>query len=450
MRYQYSVAVLFFAIANGPSPGAHAAAENLFKAPSQPGENHEHMDHGAMDGHEGHGTHAGHDVVAMTGALGAYPMAREASGSAWQPDASEHGGLHATRGNWMLMGHAQLNGVYDWQEGPRGDKKTFVSGMLMGMVRRNLEDGALQFRAMLSPDPFMGKRGLPLLLASGETADGRTPLIDRQHPHELVMELSGSYSYQLSESRGLFVYAGLPGEPAFGPPAFMHRQSISDSPETPISHHWLDSTHITFGVVTAGYVHGNVKIEASRFHGREPDESRYDIETGPLDSTAVRLSWNPTERWSLQGSWADVTGPELLEPADDQTKWSLSAIYTQPVGAAGWWSTTVAWGRRSGEHQWLDAYIAETALNITHFWTVFARAERIETDELLLGAGGRHGQVTWASKASLGAIRDFPIGSNVKLGLGGLYAFNFVPSGLRAAYGGSPRGLMIFARFKVF
>jgi len=395
----------------------------------------------------------GHDMSAMdhgsadmTGALGGYAMGREASGTAWQPDASSHGGVHVMSGDWMLMGHALVNGVYDWQEGPRGDEKAFAAGMVMGMARRTFDNGdALQFRAMLSPDPFMGKRGYPVLLASGETADGATPLIDRQHPHELIMELSASYSHRLTETQSLFVYAGLPGEPAFGPPAFMHRQSTGDSPEPPISHHWLDSTHITFGVVTAGYIHGPWKIEASRFHGREPDESRYDIETGGLDSTAVRLSWNPTQELSLQGSWAHVKSPELLEPADNQTKWSLSAIYTRSVGDLGSWSTTAAWGRRSSGHHTLDAFVLESALNIEDFWTMFGRTERTENNELL----GHHGPTFTVSKASLGVIRDFPVAARTKIGLGGLYAFNFVPNALKASYGGNANGAMIFARLKI-
>ena len=169
----------------------------------------------------------------------------------------------------------------------------FVSGMVMGMARRDLGRGTLQLRAMLSPDPLMGRRGYPLLLAAGETADGMTPLVDRQHPHDLFMELSASYSLRLSDRASVFVYAGLPGEPAFGPPAFMHRLSIMDSPEAPISHHWLDSTHISFGVVTAGLVLDRVKLEASRFNGREPDQHRWDIETGPLDFTALRALVEP-------------------------------------------------------------------------------------------------------------------------------------------------------------
>src|SRR6185369_5925271 len=116
------------------------------------------------------------------------------------------------------------------------------------------DGGTLGLRGMVSADPFYGNGGYPLLLQTGETADGRTPLIDRQHPHDLFMELSASYSHRLSESSSAFIYAGLPGEPALGPPAFMHRFSGEDNPEAPITHHWLDSTHIAYGVVTLGYV----------------------------------------------------------------------------------------------------------------------------------------------------------------------------------------------------
>ncbi len=383
----------------------------------------------------------------MTGALGAYPMRREASGTAWQPDASTHGGLHATAGDWTLMGHLTLNAVYDWQEGPRGDEMGFVSGMIMGMARRDLGNGTLQFRAMLSPDPFMGQRGYPLHLASGETADGVTPLTDRQHPHDFFMELSASYSLRLGGDASAFLYAGLPGEPAFGPPPFMHRMSIMDSPEAPISHHWLDSTHITFGVVTAGLVVGDFKLEGSRFNGREPDERRYNIETGPLDSTALRLSWNPTRNLSLQASWAHLVSPEQLESDQNSTRWSASAIYTRPIGADGWWSTTLAWGRRSGEGEQFDAFVLESAVGLRN-WTLFGRAERTENNELI-SVGGHHGPTFNVGKISLGAIRDFQVAPNVRIGVGGLYAFNFVPETLEALYAGEPSGAMAFIRLKV-
>jgi hypothetical protein len=403
------------------------------------------MDHDAMPGME-----MGAQANPMTGALGGYPMTREASGTSWRPDASEHGGVHVMRGDWMFMGHALINGVFDWQQGPRGDQKAFVSGMVMGMATRSFANGdALQFRAMLSPDPFMGKSGYPLLLAAGETADGVTPLVDRQHPHDLFMELSASYSHRLSDKDSVFVYAGLPGEPAFGPPAFGERPSAMDGPEAPISHHWLDSTHVVFGVVTAGFVHDDWKVEASRFKGREPDQHRFDIESPRLDSTAARLSWNPTRNLALQASWAYAKDVEQLAPRVNQTKWSASAMYAMPLGRQGLWSSTLAWGRRSSEHHALDAALLESAVKLNAAWTVFGRGEWTQNNELL-ELGGEHGPTFSVGKVSLGAVHDWPVARHLKFGVGGLYAVNFTPGALKAAYGhGAPQGTMGFIRLKV-
>ena len=398
--------------------------------------------------------HAGHDMSAMneggdhsmhggTGAYGSYPMSREASGTAWQPDSSKHSGIHLNSGEWSFMLHGNVDLIHSWQEGPRGDSKTFVAGMLMGMARRPIGDGTLQFRAMISPDPLMGKSGYPLLLASGETANGSDPLVDRQHPHDLFMELSASISQNIAPKTSVFLYGGLPGEPAFGPPAFMHRMSISTSPEAPISHHWLDSTHITFGVLTAGLVHNNFKAEISRFNGREPDEHRWNIETGPLDSTSVRLSWNPTRNLSLQASWAHLEEPEQLEPGVNQRRWSASASYTRPM-PNGWWATTLAWGRKGVEGENLDAVALESSLNWKD-WTLFGRGEMTENNELT----GDHHDAFRVGKVSLGLVRDIAIAKNLKFGVGGLYAFNFVPNDLEHDYGGDPQGAMGFVRLKV-
>ena len=395
------------------------------------------MDHAAM-GHE----KMGH--MPARGALGAYPIGREASGTAWQPDSSEHAGLMRQSGEWTLMAHGYGDLVADTQGGRRGGDKLFVAGMLMGMAKREFANGdALQFKAMVSPDPLMGKRGYPLLLASGETADGETRLIDRQHPHDLFMELSASYSKSLGGKASAFIYAGLPGEPAFGPPAFMHRQSISVSPEAPITHHWLDSTHITFGVVTAGLVLDRVKLEASQFNGREPDQHRYDIETGPLDSTSLRLSWNPTRELSLQGSWAHLEEPEQLEPGVDQRRWSASAAYTRPT-TDGWWASSLAWGRKRIGHHSQDAVALESALNRRQ-WTLFGRAEMTENNELLPDVD--HGPAYRVGKASLGIARDVELAGPLKLVIGGLASVNFLPSALADDYGGRhPLGARGFVR----
>jgi hypothetical protein len=392
-----------------------------------------------MSGHAEHG-------MAMSGALGSYPMARESSGTAWQPDASEHMGLHVTSGEWMLMAHGVFNLVADHQSGARGDDRIFASGMLMGMVRRPLGQETLQLNAMVSPDPVMGKRGYPLLLASGETANGVDRLIDRQHPHDLFMELSASVSQDVGPDSSIFLYAGLPGEPAFGPPAFMHRESIMDSPEPPISHHWLDSTHISFGVVTAGVVLDRVKLEASRFNGREPDQHRWNIETGPLDSTAIRLSWNPTRTLALQGSWAHLTDPEQLEPGVNQTRWSASVLYAREI-APGWKvAGTLAWGRKRIRGYNDDAFAVEGSIKHAG-WTGFARGEMTENREL---TGVADGPTYRVGKFSLGTVRDFPLADHVALGAGGLVAIDFVPAALAPLYGSrSPTGAMGFVRLKL-
>jgi hypothetical protein len=294
----------------------------------------------------------------------------------------------------------------------------------------------------------MGRRGYPLLLASGETADGATTLVNRQHPHDLIMEMSGSYSHPIGADSSVFIYAGLPGEPAFGPPAFMHRLSAGDSPAAPISHHWLDSTHIVAGVVTAGYVWRDWKLDASQFTGREPNQNRFDIDHPRFDSTSVRLSWNPTTRVALQVSWANLHSPEQLEPQQNQRRWSASAMYTAPVGRDGLWSSTIAWGRKElSDGPALDAVALETALKPDGRWTLFARGEIIRSNELI--AGSSNGPVETAGEVTIGIIRDVRLSAHTKVGFGGLYTFDVIPGALRPSLGDSPRGAMALVRFKV-
>ncbi len=395
-------------------------------------------------------------MAAMPAALGAYAMTREASGTSWQPDASPHDALHLIAGDWSIMLHGLLNGVFDSQGGPRGGDKAFVSGMVMVMVSRDAGDrGRVQVRAMLSPDPLMGRNGYPLLLATGETADGRTPLVDRQHPHDLIAELSVSYAYRLTDTASVFLYAGLPGEPAFGPPAFMHRLSIMDSPEAPISHHWVDSMHITEGVVTGGAVFGAFKVEASGFRGREPDQHRYDIEAPRLNSVAVRASYNPTPRVALQASWARQVSPEQLNPDINERRWSASAIYTVPIGPRGFWSTTAIWaqrrafGGRERHGPALDAWVLESAVHPDPRWTVYGRFERVDNNELLLIPAGTPAPALTVSKGELGVIRDFRPVKHLKYGVGVQAARNFVGRDLAAFYGGDRWGGLGFVRLKI-
>jgi hypothetical protein len=402
-------------------------------------------------------SHEGHEGMSMdgmdgpmpghSGALGPYAMTRDASGTAWQPQSSPHEGVMGRAGDWSLMAHGFATLVHDDQGGPRGDEKTFSSSMLMGMASRPLGGGTLSLRAMGSLDPLMGRSGYPLLLATGETADGSTELVDRQHPHDLFMELSATYSRPIAGELSGFVYIGLPGEPALGPAAFMHRSSGAASPEAPIAHHWLDSTHVTFGVATAGLVYDGLKIEASLFTGREPDEHRYDIERPRFDSWSVRATWNPTDNLSLQGSYGVLNSPEALHPDEDVRRTTASIAYNVPF-ASGNWQSTAAWGRNnpsSGASS--DAFLLESALEYRCV-TAFGRIENVDKDELFADGDPLHGRMFNVTKVSFGGYRSFPVG-DFALDLGGLVSKYGVPNAIEPAYGENPTSFMLFARFRI-
>lgn len=411
-------------------------------------EPHESMDGrssmGAMDSKGEQGM--SHDMM-MRSQFGPYAMTREGSGTSWQPEATPLHGLMWESGAWMLMTHGFANAVYDHQGGPRGDDEALVNSMAMLMAQRPALGGTLGLRAMVSLDPLMGKDGYPLLFQTGETADGATPLVDRQHPHDAFMELAIAHSHPLGDNGAVFVYAGLPGEPALGPPAFMHRFSGMRNPEAPLTHHWLDSTHITFGVVTLGTSRGPWKLEASSFNGREPDQHRWNIETRSFDSWSARLSYNPTPNWAFAISHGDLDSPEALEPDTSIQRHIASAMHHMQLGA-GEMQTTLAWGRNDKrtptEKKKLDGYLLESAyvLNDTH--TFFGRYDQMENDELFNASSPLADQDFLIHKLSLGYIYDFARTGPVVWGVGGLVSAYDTPSAVDSFYGKEPRSYLVF------
>lgn len=407
----------------------------------------------SMDMREGTETHkkmAAHDEMdrpSMQGLYGPYTMSREASGTAWQPESTPMDGIHMNWGDWMAMAHGFIYGIYNDQEGGRGDDEFYSQSMMMFMAQRPLYEGTLGFRSMFSLDPTMGKDGYPLLFQTGETADGSTPLIDRQHPHDFISELALTYSYPLSEESSVFAYFGLPGEPALGPAAFPHRFPGLYNPEAPLSHHWIDSTHISFGVGTLGYVWNNFKIESSVFRGREPDEDRWDLEAPEFDSVSFRLTYNPTPNWSFQISGGHLDSPEQLEPDQDVNRYTASATYNQPLDI-GNMQTTFAWGMNNNiPGDYTNAFLLESAFNIHQTHTLFARVERVEKDELFQPGDPLEGTYT-VHKATLGYVYDFPKWKNMQWGFGSSVGVNFVPDEIESVYGDTPLSFQGFARMK--
>jgi len=390
-----------------------------------------------------------HHAMAMRGFYGAYPMSRESSGTSWQPESSPVEGVHAMRDDWLFMLHGYCNGIYDFQGGPRGDTSFFSTNMLMFMMQHPFMNGTWGMKAMASLEPTIGRTGYPLLFQTGETADGVTHLIDRQHPHDLMMELATTYSVPLSSGSSMYIYFGVPGEPALGPTTFMHRFSGEVIPDAPITHHWLDSTHITYGVITFGYINGGVKLENSFFRGREPDQFRWNIETPRFDSYSIRGTVNPTKDLSFQVSYGHLISPEQLSPDVDVDRLSASMTYNKAFHR-GNWQTTIAYGENfnSPGHA-LPAYLAESAVTFCDRYTLFGRGEFVYKDELFAEGSPFEGKVFSVGKAEAGCLYDFVKTKYISFGIGYSASLFFFSNDIDGSYGDAPWSQMLFGRVQI-
>lgn len=386
-------------------------------------------------------------LMHMHGMYGSYPMTREASGTSWQPQSTPHTGLMFMSDKTMLMLQGFINQIYDHQGGARGGEKNFSTSMLMFMAQKDLEVGTIGFRSMVSLDPLMGPNGYPLILQTGETGNGRTLLIDRQHPHDAIMELAVTYSFPLTEKKSMYIYIGLPGEPALGPPNFMMRWSGMYIPEAPITHHWLDSTHISYGVVTLGYIFNKLKLEISAFNGREPDQRRWNIESPRLNSQSVRVSYNPNDNWALQISYGHLNSPEQLEPNVNTNRMTASAIYNLPFGVQNNWQTTLAVGQNKNDPgHTLTGYMLESTVNFNLMHTFFGRLDRVQKDELFEAPSPFVGEIFTVNKLSVGYLHEFSNWCHAKPGVGVLVSTYALPSDVQETYGRHPFSYMLFGR----
>ena len=422
--------------------------------------NHDGMNMSGMD----HSTMNMGGMMAMRSTTDvASPMARESSGTAWQPDSSPIYATMKMRGRDQFMFHGTVYPRYTTIGGDRdvsasgkgGNSRFDAPSMLMGMYVHPLDKSdqprsQLGLRAMLSADPFIERGyGYPLLFQSGESYRGQ-PLHDRQHPHDLFSELSATYSRRIGGKQSAYLYFGYPGEPALGPPTFMHRVSGMDMADAPLAHHWEDSTHITFGVATLGYNFGKFKLEGSSFNGREPDENRYNFDTLRLNSYSGRLSWNPTRNLAFQVSHGLVKSPEELRPDEDQRRTTASVLYNCELGADANLASALVYGQNNttGEGK-TNAFTFETALQKQKN-TVFLRAEHVQkSGEELALAPADENNIFGVSALSVGYVRDLSHGKGLDVGLGIQGTLSDGPSGLNPYYGSSPyTGFQVFLRIR--
>ena len=386
----------------------------------------------------------------MAGVLG-IPHTRLGSGTSWVPQAAPHYGWHFVRGSWTLMVHGVAYAAYDKQLGARGDDQvgSINWGMLMAM--HSLWGGMLHLHGMLSAEPAtIGSAGYPLLLQSGESYRGET-LHDRQHPHDLFMELAALYEHPVAQNLALSLYVAPVGEPAIGPVAFPHRASAASDPLAPLGHHWQDATHITFGVLTLGVFSRTWKVEGSIFNGREPDEHRTDIESRTLDSYAGRIFFNPNANWSYSASAAYIASPEVLHPDESMHRYKASIMNTRLLGARGEWSTSLIYGANAVAGTSLaNSALVETDLSLDGVDTFFGRAEFVQksAQDLVVADESelRHYDI---SALTLGYSREVVRARGLTLGASILGTLSVVPGGLGVAYGTRyPKGYAIFLRLR--
>ena len=382
-------------------------------------------------------------------------LQHEGSGTSAEPNSIERPMIMIEKGDWMLMFHGVAFINAEQQSGPRGYDKVFSTNWFMPMAQRQFGRGQLTLRTMLSLEPatVTGRR-YPELFQQGETAFGK-PINDGQHPHDFFMEVATLYDLRMGEHALLTLYAAPVGDPAMGPPAYAHRASASENPLAALGHHLEDSTHIADDVVTAGVTYKLLRLEASGFHGREPDEFRWNIDSGKIDSWSTRLTAQPGQNWSMQYSFAHLTSLEVQHPTEDTQRMTASVTYNRPM-RRGSWASTLIWGRnhilQTGENS--NGYLAESTLRFATNERIWGRIENVDrTNELLLGVapeppGFDEHFLARIQAYTFGYDHDFHFIPGVATALGAQATFYHAPGFLDPVYGNHPAGVILFVRLR--
>lgn len=403
--------------------------------------------------HETHATPQGGMLMSHAYSLH-LPMSRNGSGTGWLPDNSPmYMYLKANaKSNWMIHGSIFLryNKQDFFNKGSRGGNKLDAPNWFMGMYNRRIgKRGLLNATAMISFDPITtGENGYPLLFQTGETYNGE-PLVDRQHPRDLISGLSVAYTHMLNENMDVTLYAGYPGEPALGPVAYMHRISSLNNPNAPLGHHWQDATHIVFGVTTLGIRYKKFKLEGSVFTGREPDEKRYNFDDARFDSYSYRLLFNPSEHWALQFSQGFLHEPEALEPGIDQVRTTASIIRSTSLRTMNW-SHMLAWGMNNKSQHEQSAYsiLYETNLQLQR-QALYARYEFVKKSAEELAIPSTHGDDLFKINAfTLGYNHNVAPFAPVDILLGVQATLNFPGDRLKPIYGTLPVGGQVYLQLR--
>jgi hypothetical protein len=374
------------------------------------------------------------------------PSPHEGSGTGWQPVSVQGHDWMWMRGGWELMAHGAIFLDYNQQGGPRGAGKAESVNWGMLMEQHKLGSGTILFRQMFSAESLTSPHpGFPELFQTGETYHDE-PLVDHQHPHNVFAELSAMYTLPITKKISWELYGGPSAEPAIGPVTYIHRASAAELPMAPLSHHLQDSTHTSFGVITTGFTIDRIKLEASAFNGREPNEKRWSIQMAALDSWSTRANVALGHNWSGQYSIGRLEHPEALEPGS-QWRQTASMEYNRPL-TWGNWASSAVWGRvhKIATDTNLNSYLLESTLNFQKKNYAFSRLELVDKDELFPEAAVHPSYRIGAF--TFGGVRDVVQDRMWQLGIGADVTFYSKPTALDASYGNNPVSFQIFLRVR--
>ncbi len=410
---------------------------------------HEGMDHSGMQKND----------------AGMYLM-NLASGTSMNPASWPMPMLMRSSGSWdwMFMGQAFL--VETQQSGARGGDKLYSPNWGMVSAQHGLGGGTFMVQAMLSLDPAtVTNRRYPLLFQTGETAYGK-PLVDAQHPHDFLMGFGVHYVHSLSENTVLHLYYAPVGDPALGPVAFPHRASAFELPQATLGHHWQDSTHIANNVATVAMKWRWLRVEASGFYGTEPNENRWNIDWGPMNSYSGRVSIFPSPNWMAQFSAGRIADPERPVTAvagheahgGDVVRTTASLHYTRPAGGGNGWSTSLIWGRNhnTDTQRNLNSYLVETLYPFGRRTFLTGRVEFVDKDELFANdhdvehlLAQTAGSTFRIQAYTAGLTRDIGTFHNVETGIGANVTAYAIPAAIQPYYGTHPLGVNVFVRVRL-
>jgi hypothetical protein len=419
----------------------------------------------------------------------------QSSGTSIQPTVTSEFEpmIHTPLGHWTVMFHGNAFVVGLQQRGPKGADKFFSSNWIMPMLTRDFGRHRISFRSMLSFEPLtVTRRQYPLLLQTGETAFGFA-IVNGQHPHELFMELATRYDFKAGERSSAFLYGALVGEAALGPTGFPHRPSASENPVAVLSHHMQDATHIATNVITAGIASGPFQLEGSTFHGREPDENRWNINRGKPDSFAGRLTVSANKYLTAQVSTGRINNPEGLSEDADTVRTTASIHYSVPF-SSGHVASSLIWGRNKdvepGVRRVFNSYNLEVTAKFKRRNWIWTRIENVDRNRSLLPATapeapacllcgligvsklttykdepqrfdhivmGTDGKPVEIQEDPIGRVqaytfgyeRELPVGPSwLSVGLGAQITAYGLPAHLKTVYGNRPLTAAFFLRFR--